>query len=341
MLRPILVLCLPAIGDFIRCHSAIQILAEKFPGHPIDVATSPLAAPLARLMPHIRKAWIVEKHWRPGLKERAALAREIRKEDYQAAYMLTSSTKAALVPWLAGIPERIGYPREFQFGIINRLPAGWPKSFLAFGPRKTRLYEQVCAITMLGEKPGDGVRLPAPQMAVSAEELSDWRARHGIDPARPALALYTSAFSNFRSWPAERFISVAKDHARRGWSVWLIGGPREREAAAQIRVALPEAVDFTSTPQLTDAMCQIAASTAFLGVDGGLCHAAAALGVPCVLIFGSNRSYETGPVNDHVRYLDPPSSAPSWVRDTRVVGDVLYAVSEADVVAQPSRDQKA
>ncbi|TGR89215.1 lipopolysaccharide heptosyltransferase II, partial [Mesorhizobium sp. M2E.F.Ca.ET.209.01.1.1] len=93
---------------------AIQILAEKFPGHPIDVATSRLAAPLARLMPHIRKTWIVEKHWKPGLKERAGLAREIRKEDYQAAYMLTSSTKAALVPWLAGIPERIGYPREFQ-----------------------------------------------------------------------------------------------------------------------------------------------------------------------------------------------------------------------------------
>ncbi|TIP50017.1 MAG: glycosyltransferase family 9 protein, partial [Mesorhizobium sp.] len=112
-MRPILVFCLPAIGDFIRCHSAIQILAEKFPGHPIDVATSPLAAPLARLMPHIRKTWIVEKHWKPGLKQRAGLAREIRKENYQAAYMLTSSTKAALVPWLAGIPERIGYPREF------------------------------------------------------------------------------------------------------------------------------------------------------------------------------------------------------------------------------------
>ncbi|RWX60930.1 hypothetical protein EOA24_31660, partial [Mesorhizobium sp. M2A.F.Ca.ET.039.01.1.1] len=54
--------------------------------------------------------------------QRAGLAREIRKENYQAAYMLTSSTKAALVPWLAGIPERIGYPREFQcFSTIHVL----------------------------------------------------------------------------------------------------------------------------------------------------------------------------------------------------------------------------
>jgi len=339
--RPILVFCLPAIGDFIRCHSAIEVLAEKFPGCPIDVTTSALAAPLARLMPYIRKTWIVEKHWRPGLKQRARLARELRKEDYQAAYMLTSSTKAALVPWLAGIPERIGYPREFQFGIINRLPAGWLKSFVAFGPRKTRLFEQVCTIAMRGEKPADGMRLPAPQMAVSADELSDWRARHDIDPARPVLALYTSAFSNFRSWPAERFISVAKDHVRRGWSVWLVGGPREREAAAQVQAALPEVVDFTSTPQLVDAMCQIAASTVFLGVDGGLCHAAAALGGPCVLIFGSNRSYETGPVNDHVRYLEPPISTPSWVYDTRGVSEERVLAALADAVAQTRRWQGA
>ncbi|WP_292330439.1 lipopolysaccharide heptosyltransferase II [Mesorhizobium sp.] len=337
-LRPILVYCLPAIGDFIRCHSAVQIIAEAFPGHPIDVVTSPLAAPLARLMPHVRKAWTVEKHWNPGLKERARLARELRRENYQAAYLLSSSTKAALIPWLAGIPERIGYPREFQFGIVNRLPAGWLKSFVAFGPRKTRLFEQVCAIAMSGKQPGGDTRLPQPRMVVSPEDISAWRVRHGIDAARPALALYTSEFSNFRSWPAERFISVAKDHARRGWSIWIVGGPREREAAAQIRTALPEAVDFTSTPDITDAMCQIGAATVFLGVDGGICHAASALGAPCVLIFGSNRSYETGPVNDHVRFLEPPISTPSWIYHTRGVGEERVLAALADAVASRPRD---
>ncbi|AZO30357.1 lipopolysaccharide heptosyltransferase II [Mesorhizobium sp. M1B.F.Ca.ET.045.04.1.1] len=340
-MRPILVFCLPAIGDFIRCHSAIQIIAARFPGHPIDVVTSPIAAPLARLMPHVRKAWIVERHWSPGLRERARLARELRHENYQTAYLLTSSTKAALVPWLAGIPERIGYPRELQFGIVNRLPAGWLRAMVAFGPRKTRLFEQVCAVAMLGEQPGGDMQLPQPRMVVPPEDLSAWRVRHGIDAARPALALYTSEFSNFRSWPAERFISIAKDHARRGWSVWIVGGPREREAAARIRAALPEAVDFTSTPDIADAMCQIAASTVFLGVDGGICHAAAALRGPCVLIFGSNRSYETAPVNDHVRFLEPPVSTPSWVRDTRGVSEERVLAALADAVAHTPRLQGA
>ncbi|RUT92370.1 lipopolysaccharide heptosyltransferase II, partial [Mesorhizobium sp. USDA-HM6] len=101
----------------------------------------------------------------------------------------------------------------------------------------------------------------------------------------------------------------------------------------RIRAALPEAVDFTSTADIADAMCQIAASTVFLGVDGGICHAAAALGGPCVLIFGSNRSYETGPVNDHVRLLEPPISTPSWIRDTRGVSEERVLAALADAVA--------
>lgn len=320
-LRPILIFCLPAIGDFIRCHSAIRIIAERFPGQPIDIITSRVAAPLARLMPHVRKAWIAEKHWKPGLNERAGLAREIRRENYQAAYMLTSSTKACLVPWLARIPERIGYPREFQFGIVNRLPAGWLKSMLAFGPRKTRVADQVCAIARLGKRPAEDGPLPAPQLVVSAEELAGWRRRNGIDPAKPAIALYTSDFANKRSWPMERFVSIARDHVARGWSVWLIGGPRERHAAAEIRACLPAALDFTSTPDIAEAMCQIAASTIFLGVDGGISHAAGALGGPCVLIYGLNRAYMHGPVNEQVIFLEPPISTPGWVKNTRAVSE--------------------
>ncbi|CDX14234.1 Lipopolysaccharide heptosyltransferase II [Mesorhizobium sp. ORS 3324] len=330
-MRPILVFCLPAIGDFVRCHSAIQIIAEKFPGQPIDVITSPIAAPLARLMPHVRKAWIVERHWNPGLGQRARLAHQLRKENYQAAYLLTSSTKAALVPWLAGIRERIGYPRELQFGMINRLPADWWRAMLAFGPRKTRLFEQVCSIALLGRKPAEGTTLPAPRLVVSADELANWRLRHGVDPARPVLALYTSEAVDLRSWPVERFLTIARDHVARGWSVWLVGGPRERETAAQIRAQLPEVIDFTSTPDVSEAMCQVAASTVFLGVDGGISHAAAAVGVPCVLVLGSNRSYPHGPVNEQVTFLEPPISTPSWVEDTRAITEerVLEALAAA------------
>ncbi len=319
---PILLVGFPAVGDFVRCHSAIQIIAERFPGRPIDVVTSPVAAPLAGLMPHVRKGWaLAKRHQRPGFAERSRLVGELRKENYRTAYLMTSSTKAALMVFMAGIEERIGYPQELQFGLLNRFPAGWFGHLWAFGPRKTRLFEEVCSIASLGEKPAAGTEWPAPRLVVDPAELGEWRRRQKIDAGRPALAIYTADIENFRSWPIERFISVARSYHDRGWAIWVVGGPRERAGAAKIRAAIPDAVDFTSTPSIADAMFQIAASALFLGVDGGVSHAAAALGVPCALIYGLNRPYVHGPVNSHVRFVEPPPSTPSWVKDTRGISE--------------------
>jgi len=332
-LGPILVFCFPAVGDFIRCQSAVQIIARQFPDRPIDVVTSAVSAPLARLMPHVRKGWVLRKrHMQLGLGERGRLIGELRKQKYETAYLMTSSTKASLTVALAGIPERIGYPQELQFGLLNRFPAGWLKHLWAFGPRKTRIHEEVCSIASLGRRPASGTEWPAPRLVVDPAELDGWRRKNGIDPSRPALAIYTAELTNFRSWPIERFVDVARDHASRGWSIWLVGGPREHEAAAFVRNALPEAVDFTSTPDIAEAMCQIAASTVFLGVDGGLSHAAAALGGPCVLVFGPNRPYVHGPVNEQVVYLEPPISTPSWVSDTSAVTKERVMAALADAV---------
>lgn len=273
-------------------------------------------------MPHVRKGWALNKRPRRlGFEERRRLIDELRKEKYRTAYLMTSTTKAALMTLMAGIPERIGYPQELQFGLLNRFPAGWLRHLWAFGPRKTRLYEEVCSIASLGEKPAIDTPWPAPRLVVDPAELDDWRKHQKIDAARPALSLYTASVENFRSWPVERFISIARDYHGRGWAIWIVGGPREYTGAAQIRAAIPEAVDFTSTPSIAEAMCQIAASTMFLGVDGGISHAAAALNVPCALIYGLNRPYVHGPVNAHVRFLEPPLSTPSWIRDTRGISE--------------------
>ena len=95
----------------------------------------------------------------PVLRERSRLVGELRKENYRTAYLMTSSTKAALMVFMAGIEERIGYPQELQFGLLNRFPAGWFGHLWAFGPRKTRLFEEVCSIASLGEKPAAGSRV--------------------------------------------------------------------------------------------------------------------------------------------------------------------------------------
>jgi heptosyltransferase-2 len=250
------------------------------------------------------------------LVDRYELGRSLRKENYRAAYLLTSATKAAIAPWLARIPKRIGHPGELQFGLVNHFPVDWWTQLLRFGRQRPRMYEEVCNIVTLGKEPAPMEGWPAPKLTISPSQMEDWRRRSGLDLSKPVLALYTSGINDHRTWPIERFISVAGTYAKRGWSIWIIGATRERSAAEKIRAALPEAIDLTSTPLLTDAMCQIANSTLFFGVDGGPSHAAAALDVPCLLIFRANRSFDGGPVNRQVRFVEAPISTPSSVKGT-------------------------
>jgi ADP-heptose:LPS heptosyltransferase len=67
----------------------------------------------------------------------------------------------------------------------------------------------------------------------------------------------------------------------RGLRPVLLGGPREKALAAQI----PGCIDTTGNP-VGEALAIISMSALCIGGDTGLVHAARALGVPTVALFG-------------------------------------------------------
>jgi heptosyltransferase-2 len=59
------------------------------------------------------------KHGKLQLIERWKLARQLRRTGYASAYVLPNTLKFALIPWIAGIPNRVGYRGENRHGLIN------------------------------------------------------------------------------------------------------------------------------------------------------------------------------------------------------------------------------
>src|SRR6185295_2703023 len=120
--RPILIVPYMWIGDFVRCHSVIKLLKDRYPARPVDVLSTTLCAPLADYMPELRQAIVVDlPRKRLSYADHAALAERLKRENYGTALIMPRTWKGALAPFLARIPERIGWLGEWRFGLLTDL----------------------------------------------------------------------------------------------------------------------------------------------------------------------------------------------------------------------------
>jgi heptosyltransferase-2 len=80
---PIAVIGFPGLGDLVRCHSLIQMLAEQNPGRPIDVVAPRLTAEFAEFMPEVSETIGADfQHRRLNPVARLALSNTLRKRRY-------------------------------------------------------------------------------------------------------------------------------------------------------------------------------------------------------------------------------------------------------------------
>src|SRR5690349_21475682 len=122
---PVVIVPFVWIGDFVRCHSVVKLLREQMPERPVDIVSSTLCAPLADYMPGVRHVLISDMpRRRLGLKMQVDLAQRLRKGRYGQALIMSRKWKAALAPWLAGIPVRTGFAGEFRLGLLSDIRFG-------------------------------------------------------------------------------------------------------------------------------------------------------------------------------------------------------------------------
>ncbi len=283
---PILVVPYMWIGDFVRCHSVVKLLRTRFPNRLVDVLATTLCAPLADYMPGVRQAIVADlPRGRLALAKQMAVAQRLKREGYGTALVMPSTWKSTLAPFLAGIPERIGWVGEVRFIMLN--DARWGRLKLP------RMVDQCAALAL-----PRGTKLPAewpkPELKVPTAEIAAWRRAHGLT-ARPAVALAPGAVGPAKRWTASGYAALARRLLGDGFAVWVVGGPAEKVVAREI-VGDTQARDLTGT-DLREAVLALAAATAAVSNDSGLLHVAAAVGTPTVGIFGPTSPWHWAPLN--------------------------------------------
>jgi heptosyltransferase II len=285
---PILLVPYMWIGDFVRCHSVVKLLKQRFPDCAVDVLTTSLCAPLLDYMPGIRAGilWDLPRS-RIAIGEQRKLAGRLRAEGYAQAVIMPRTWKSALAPFLAGIPQRTGFAGEMRFGLLNDV---------RFGERKLPRMVDRCAALALAKGTGLPISLPLPELVVPRSDLLAWRNGMGLMPDGPVVVFAPGAVGPSKRWPAAYYASVATRLASEGISVWVVGGPNERALAAEIAAADGPVRDLTGD-DLRNAILALAAADAAVSNDSGLLHVAAALGTPSIGIFGPTSPWHWAPLN--------------------------------------------
>lgn len=298
---PILLVPYMWIGDFVRCHSVVKLLRARWPDRPVDLLSTTLCAPLLDYMPGVRKGVVSDlPRRRLPLGAYRALAETLRKEGYGTALIMLRTWKSALAPFLARIPERVGFVGEARFGLL---------SDMRWGERRLERMIDRCGALALPQGAELPVQWPLPELVVPKAESEAWLARRSLSrTARPIVTLAPGAVGRGKAWPPSHYTELARQLAADEADVWILGGPGERGIASEIAGTAGTHVKDLTGNDLRDAIIAMTIADAAVTNDSGLMHIAAALNTPTIAIFGPTSPRLWSPLNPLAAILEPPGA---------------------------------
>ncbi|MDI9330720.1 MAG: lipopolysaccharide heptosyltransferase II [Alphaproteobacteria bacterium] len=281
------------IGDAVMSEPLMRALADR--GERLSVVALPWVAPVYQAMPQVSE--VIEAPFRHGglqWRERFAMAKML-KDRFDCAYVLPNSLKSALLPWLTGIPIRIGRLGESRWGLLNRR--------LPNPPRDERPPMVEFYLALAGPLPS-GTAPATPRMNVDTETAGVALQTHGLRAGDYGVFAPGAEFGPAKRWPAHHYAALAREL---GQTVVLLGSAKEAkvgQSIADAAIGSPARVlNLTGTTRLPEAFELISRARWLVSNDSGLMHVAAALGVPQVAVFGSSSPLHTPPLNPKARVL--------------------------------------
>jgi heptosyltransferase II len=284
------------IGDAVMTEPLLASLAAR--GEQLTVAALPWVAPVYRAMAQVGAVIDLPfSHGKLDWAARRRIAHELRGQ-FDVAYVLPNSLKAALIPWLAGIALRVGYHGEGRYILLNQRlpnPVGRPP--------------MVAFYKALADETGGGSQTAHPKMSFAATTIDNAALMANVQPGAYWVFAPGAEYGPAKCWPPEHYAALARTlYQQHQQPVLLLGSGKEAALCEHISQQAPGVCRvLAGKTTLIDAMALIAGARGMVSNDSGLMHVAAALGVPQAAVFGSTSPEHTPPLSAKARIL--------WLKD--------------------------
>jgi heptosyltransferase-2 len=325
------------LGDAVMSLPAIRAIRQVFPHAYVAVLARPSVAGLYARETCIDR--VIPYPALKGLGARREFAAQLHAERFDGAILLQNAFDAALIVWLAGIPERIGYRRDGR-GMLLTCAIEVPEP--GDIPRHERFYylELLRRAGLIERFPESGaIRLDGigEARAAGAAHLS------ALGVAGPVIGISPSAaYGDAKRWLPERFAESGRQLAGQlAASVLVFGAAAERPlcetVAEPLRRAGIEVRNLAGETSLREFIDLAAACRLFLTNDSGAMHISSALGVPTVAVFGATDDTTTGPTGALARVVrEHAECSPCLLRECPIDHRCMTRVAAAAVTAAAS-----
>lgn len=309
----------------------LAALANAYPNAQFDWAVSDYARPAVAT--NVRLSELVDsgRVGLPGARwaDVRALVERLRAQQYDTAFIPSSSSILALVAWLAGIPQRVGLSargRGFAHTVVASPPPGEQHAAAVYLSLAYSLGIDIPA--HMEFYPADRARAAMTELLV---DQLDWLGDVPLVLLHPGGGHNPFRADESRLWPMERFVRLSNHLARQhGARVLLVGDVADRQRAEAIAgMSSARAADLTGRLTLSELGALAEMSDLYVGNDTGPTHVAAAVGCPTLAIFGPTNPAISGPYATKGRVISlwrPSEGAFSW--DNGVTAEEAAAAAD-------------
>ncbi len=272
---------------------ALSVIRQHFPDARITLLGNPMVSTLLQGHPALDAIITFDRNGvHRGISGRLKLAAELRRQRFDLAIMFPNSFDSALVPWLAGIPRRLGKCSDGRTLLLNG--RYHPEQHKRTG------HEVEYYLHLLQTFGITGTATPL-RLSITGEErqeADELLAHHGIQKDDFVLGINPGAsYGSAKRWYPDRFAKVGRQlTATWGAKVVIFGGPEETAIAGDIERNLgTRSINLAGKTTVRQLMALISRCNFFITNDSGPMHIAAACAVPLVAIFGSTDHTGTSP----------------------------------------------
>ena len=295
-MQKILVIQLRQLGDVLMTTPVVRQLRKIFPSARIDFLTEKLGANVYRHIPHINNLKVIPR--KAGIWDIFRLTSELRKEKYDLTVDCFSNPKSAQITFLSAARERVGFALRFRgYAYSHSLKLKNQPEYAAIA--KLRLIEKFGADLK-------DFRIELPVDSAHFAMADQFAKNLGFDDKTVAFCAVSRR--DYKVWNPDHFARVGDWLTGRGYKLFLVYGPGEKDLALNVYNRLQDkskAIIDYPMPDILELRAILGKCVLYVGNDGGNKHVAICAGIPTVTVFGSIRWQSwtpPGSATDHAVY---------------------------------------